>query len=224
VETPRPIRDPERPPRDSRPLPMPAPIRHVLFDFGDTLAREPFCTLPPPGVPDWEAAVLATYDADGLIDRWCAAEVTFDDVVERVAVRCGMTPADARSAMEHDWRNLRLNERTLAFARDLGRSRRAAIVTVNPDIFTTVITPHYGLDRDFPVIVTSWEERLLDKTELCALALDRLGAAGAFETALLVDNRADNVAAFRARGGQALLFEDDASFARAEPALRARLA
>ena len=74
-----------------------------------------------------------------------------------------------------------------------------------------------------PVVVASCEERVRDKTALCEIALARLGAPGALSTALLVDNRDDNVAAFRGRGGQGYLFTDDATFAHDLPALRARL-
>lgn len=203
---------------------MDTPIRFVLFDFGDTLAREPFCVRAPPGVPDWQRRVLETYAEPGLADRWHLDEADFTEVASRVARRCGLDPEAARAAMERDWRHLRLNQRTLAFARELAGTWRAAIVTVNPRIFSEVIVPHYGLDRDFPVIVASWRERTLDKAALCGIALERLGAPGAFATALLLDNRPDNCEAFRARGGQAYRFTDDAAFARDLPALRARLA
>ena len=64
---------------------MNAPIRHVLFDFGDTLVREPFCMTAPPGVPDWENLVLAVYAEDGFCDRWCAGEIGSDQVIARIA-------------------------------------------------------------------------------------------------------------------------------------------
>jgi hypothetical protein len=37
-----------------------AAIRHVLSDFGDTLAREPFYVIAPPGVLGWEAVLART--------------------------------------------------------------------------------------------------------------------------------------------------------------------
>jgi FMN phosphatase YigB (HAD superfamily) len=202
---------------------MDAPLRHFLFDFGDTLAREPFCVRPPPGVPDWERRVLEVYAEPGLSDRWHLDDADFDEVAARVGKRCRLHPEAARAAMLRDWKRLRLNRKALAFAREQGAAGRAAIVTVNPRIFSEIIAPHYGLDRDFRVIVTSWQERTLDKAALCAVALERLGAPGAFATALLVDNREDNCAAFRARGGQAHRFTGDAAFARDLPVLRARI-
>lgn len=155
--------------------------------------------------------MLEVYEEDGLCDRWCEGEVTFAEVVARVAERCGLTEGATREAMEHDWRNLRWNPVVAEFARGL---EHAAIVTVNPDIFTDVIAAHYELDRDFAVIVTSWQERTNDKNALCDLALERLGAAGERETALLIDNRTDNVEAWRAAGGQGYVYKDDRAFAR----------
>jgi len=94
---------------------------------------------------------------------------------------------------------------------------------VNPAIFTEIIVPRYELDRHFPVIVTSWQERTLDKATLCDIALGRLGAPGERASALLVDNRADNIERFRAQGGQGYLFTDDSTFARDLAGLQARL-
>ena len=203
---------------------MIGPVRHLLFDFGDTLVREPFCTIAPPEVPDFEARVLAAYAEARLIERWDGGEIRYEEVAARVAEKCGISVEATRAAMVHNWRNLRVNRTAFDFAREIGRTGRAAIVTVAPHVFTEVISPHYGLDRDFRVIVTSWQERNIDKADLCEIALDRLGAAGALGTALLVDNRADNIEAFRARGGQGYLFTDDATFARDLPNLRSRLA
>ena len=167
--------------------------------------------------------MLATYEEDSLGDRWCRGEVGFPEVAARVAARCGIAVGAARAAMEHDWRHLRPNAEILAFARELGRAGRAAVVTVNPDAFSDLIVPHYGLDRDFGVIVASWQERTLDKVGLCDIALERFAAPAKRESTLLVDNRPDNVEAFRAAGGQAYFFTDDPRFVVDVPAIRGRL-
>jgi hypothetical protein len=168
--------------------------------------------------------VLDVYEEDGLIESWCLDAMTFDDVAARIALRVGTDAASARAAMEADCARLEICETTMAFARELGRAGRAAIVTINPDVFSDHIVPAYALDRDFPVIVTSWEEKTLDKVALCEIALAALGAPDDVASALLVDNDAENVAAFEARGGQGYVFTDDATFAMDLPGLRARLA
>jgi hypothetical protein len=203
---------------------MPPPLRHVLFDFGDTLARQPFFVNPPPGVVAWADAVLATYEEDGFIDRWCLGEVTLADVAQRVAARAGTTAAAARDAMEADCGRLRLNENVVAFAREMGRVGRAAVVTVNPDVFTDQMVPALRLDRDFPVIVASWKEGTLDKVALCETALVALGRSATVESTLLVDNDPASVVRWWGRGGQGYHFTDDDVFAADLADLRADLA
>ncbi|MHC4821801.1 MAG: hypothetical protein ACYTDX_08805, partial [Planctomycetota bacterium] len=56
-------------------------IDHVLFDFGDTLVRQPFFVNGPPQAPNWAESVLEAYESNGLIDRWCVGELAFDAVV-----------------------------------------------------------------------------------------------------------------------------------------------
>jgi len=71
--------------------------------------------------------------------------------------------------------------------------------------------------------VTSWQERTLDKNELCRIALERLGDPLGFERAVLIDNRPENVVAFRSLGGSGYVFTSDAAFVRdrsVHPALR----
>ena len=80
------------------------------------------------------------------------------------------------------------------------------LVTVNPPLFSELIVPQYAVFKRFEMIVTSWEERVLDKAELCAVALSRLQVAIAPSAALLIDNMSDNVKQWEQRGGQGYWF------------------
>jgi hypothetical protein len=84
-------------------------------------------------------------------------------------------------------------------------------VTINCDIFSEVVVPALDLARRFKVIVTSWEEGIEDKAELCDIAMARLGLANRAEC-LLIDNCEDNVAAWRARGGSGHHFVGEDAF------------
>ena len=88
-----------------------------------------------------------------------------------------------------------------------------ALVTVNADLFGDWIVPGYELATMFETIVVSCAERTSNKTELCTIALDRLGFSGDRSDALLIDNRLDLVEAWRAVGGSAYWFQSDAQFA-----------
>jgi len=88
-----------------------------------------------------------------------------------------------------------------------------AIVTINPDIFSQEVVPNYKLNEVFEIIVTSWEEENLDKSDLCDIAIQKLGSVSDRSRALLIDNRIENVEGWQARGGKAYHFTGDAAFA-----------
>jgi hypothetical protein len=91
------------------------------------------------------------------------------------------------------------------------RSTLQAIVTVNPEIFTRVVVPEYQLDRRVDLIVTSWEQGTDDKVALCECAITQRIAVPLTE-GLLVDNRADAIHAWRAKGGVAYHFRGENAF------------
>ncbi|HEY5072329.1 MAG TPA: hypothetical protein VII63_09885 [Caulobacteraceae bacterium] len=186
--------------------------RCVLFDFGDTIAREPFFIHPPPECPDW-ANRVAEVIGPATADRWSLGELTWDDLTAALSTKLGLDSQVVHRAMEDDCRNLRLNAAVVDFARRLAIARvPTALVTVNSDIFSLVIAPHYRLHELFPIVVASWEERLLDKTELCRRALRRIDSRMPISAALLIDNIAENVEAFRHAGGRAYHFRGEARF------------
>lgn len=94
-----------------------------------------------------------------------------------------------------------------------------AIVTINSDIFSKQVVPNYRLNQLFEAIVTSWEEKTLDKSDLCDIALLRLGGVSDRSGALLIDNRIENVESWRARGGIAYHFTGNEAFASKPPDL-----
>ena len=101
---------------------------------------------------------------------------------------------------------------TYGFFRE--RKLPQAIVTVNPDLFRETIVPLHRFDESADVIVCSFEEGTIDKGVLCQAALDRLAIGASPGEALLIDNRAENLEAWSARGGRGYRYLDDASFER----------
>ena len=71
----------------------------------------------------------------------------------------------------------------------------------------------------FDAIVISSVERTNDKTELCDIALQRLGVGARRSDALLIDNRLDLIEAWRGAGGLGYWFQDDDQFGRDLPDL-----
>lgn len=181
----------------------------VLWDFGDTLADELWMQQPPRGVPEWPQ-VWSDVARGKLADRWNVGDASLLDVMEAVAGRFPMTAGAVLEHVRHCCSSIRFFDLPLRIAR--GSSLPQAIVTINPDGFSDLVVPSYRLRETFNPIVTSWEERTLDKAALCLIALQRLGGSIPPSDALLVDNRSENVDAWQACGGRGYLFRGEQRF------------
>ena len=185
-------------------------VRYLLWDFGDTLADQRWMWPSLSGAPGWTDWYQTLAD-DELGAQWELGQKSTDDLAVILADKFGITADAAMAHMQECCRNLSFFEHAWAAAR--ARSLPQAIVTLNSDVFSRFVVPHYALDTHFDAIVTSWEERTRDKTRLCEIALERLGGSDPAE-ALLIDNIEANSEAWRAAGGSALWFRGDAEFDR----------
>jgi len=188
-----------------------APLKCVLWDFGDTLVDERWMQRCPPTVPQWRDVWLR-HVVDGVSESWMVGELDMPTLAAQLAAQLPMSADAVRAHCDACCAQI-------AFYAEPWRVARAcalpqALVTLNPDLFSAAVVPAYELDGVFDAIVTSWQERSLDKAALCAVALERLGGAIAPAEALLIDNKVDNVAAWRARGGRGYAFIDERTFAR----------
>jgi len=193
-------------------------VRCLLWDFGDTLVDQRWMWPSPDGVPGWTTRYRALPGTD-IDTRWSEGEMTTEELAAVFASDLGCTPELLMAHMEQRCRDVQFFEHAWAAAR--AHSFPQAIVTVNSDAFSRFVVPNCALDSVFDVIVTSWEEHMMDKTRLCEIALERLGCDDPAE-ALLIDNIEENVAAWRERGGQAYLFVSDEEFAIHEIGRRGR--
>jgi hypothetical protein len=187
----------------------------VLWDFGDTLADERWMRRRPEGCPEW--AEVWTEVMSVHADDWNNGTVPATDVFAALANRSGMTVTEVEAHARECCRRLDFHETAWRVARE--RRLPQALVTVNPDSFGEWIVPHFGLASIFDTIVMSWAERTNDKTELCDIAIKRLGLERDRSRALLIDNRLDLVDAWRVVGGAGYWFQNDERFARDLPRL-----
>lgn len=183
-------------------------IECLLWDFGDTLCDERFIWSSG---PEW-MAVYETFDADGLGASWNLGEIDTQTFAEAISGRLKLSPEDVVAHMTECCRAIRFFETTYAFFR--ARHRPQAIVTVNPDLFSEVIVPLAGFDRDCDAIVTSWEERSVDKRILNRLAIERMGLDCDNDAALLIDNKRINIDDWLGVGGAGYHHVGDEVFAR----------
>ncbi len=179
-------------------------IRAILWDFGGTLADETWALAPIEGDADWPTLYREVLDTDDLVRRWNEGEATTADVVEALALKSGRGRGAIMAHMYACSRNLTFYPKVMDLVARTALPQ--ALVTINPDIFTEVVAPHYDLARRFDVIVTSWQEGLSNKAVLCEIARLWLDPSLTAAECLLVDNLEQNIDAWRARGGQGLQF------------------
>jgi hypothetical protein len=180
-------------------------LQAVLWDFGDTLADERWMLAPLDGAPGWPQAYRTVLDGGDLADRWNIGSIAASDVAAEFGQAIGVPAQRILQHMHACCRKVSLYGEVMALAERLAVPQ--AIVTINPDIFSETVVPTYDLSARFAAIVTSWEEQTLSKADLCDIAMTRLPGAVDRKACLLIDNRPDNVAEWRARGGAAWLFE-----------------
>jgi len=178
-------------------------VEAVLWDFGDTLADERWMLAPMAGQPAWPDLYLARCGEGELGSLWNRGLKTAREVAAALGAELGVDGALVFEHMQACSRQVRLYPRVAAFVDALAIPQ--AIVTVNCDIFSDVVVPALDLASRFSPVVASWEAGIEDKADLCDLAMAKLGLSDRADC-LLIDNRADNVASWRARGGSAYRF------------------
>jgi hypothetical protein len=188
---------------------MRALVDVLLWDFCDTLIDGRWMHTAPAGFPDWP-----TIWTNGLRNRgrdWDTGRLTEAEFIVELARRAGMQESAVEEHFAACCRSIRFHRAAWQAAK--ARRRPQALVTVISDLFGDRIEKAYGLDDHFDTIIASFREGTDDKTELCLIALDRLGYRGPRSSALLIDDRRDLTEAWTASGGSAYHFCDDSSFA-----------
>jgi FMN phosphatase YigB (HAD superfamily) len=185
-------------------------IKAILWDFGDTLVDETWLQTPLEGHPNWAEVYRATMKNGDIFDDWNLGRINLAAVTEVLASAAGAAPRVIRDHMTKTSQNIKFFEPVMGFARQCQVPQ--AIVTINPDLFSHIVVPQYGLEELFPVIATSWEEETLSKAKLCDVALARLGGDFSRSEALLIDNKQENTKEWKSVGGRSYLFTNEERF------------
>lgn len=196
------------------PLLNPADITCIVFDFGFTLSSDLYFKLAPPEYPHWQQTIQEHIFSDaGLVDRWMAGSVTLPDIATQLAPIVGMGVPRILHFLEQGCTHLDFNPAVWDFAlRQRAQGRKTAIVTGNMDVFTQVVVPAHKLADQFDVIINSFDHQEINKSILWPKAFEALGPGIDYRHSLLIEDGEKNVAKFRAHGGHAYHYEDDARF------------
>jgi hypothetical protein len=165
----------------------------------------------------WRHPRQRALDAAGADRVRNVGAVTSAIVFQALASRTGMSAEDVEQHARDCCRQIEFHPSAWRYAQKRGRPQ--ALVTVNPDLFVSYVVPLHALTAVFDVIIVSATERCANKVELCEEALPRTGFAGDRSEALLIDNRADLVRAWKESGGAGYWFRTDEEFGRDMPAL-----
>ena len=190
-------------------------IKTVLWDFGNTLVDETWMQMPMPGCNEWPSAYRNLVYQGSLGNEWSLGKIDAEDVAQALAEHLDLPVKKVLSHMKLASRNIKFFESVLYYAKSSPLPQ--SIVTVNPDLFSSITVAHYDLTNDFPVIVTSWEERTLSKAKICDVALHRQGLEIERSEALLIDNKQDNIDEWRDAGGVGYLFLGEHQFRGSPP-------
>lgn len=185
-------------------------IECLLWDFGDTLVDQKGFLVPPDGVPEWPEVFINNVWNGTWGEDWFEGKIDFPRVCELLSNSLPLRPEDVSAHILTCCNNLKFFEN--AYSAVKARHYRQALVTINPDLFSSVIVSEYGLDNFFEVIITSWEVQTLDKSILCDFALDQIGISSR-DGALLIDNDKGNIDNWISLGGQGYHFRGDKKFA-----------
>jgi hypothetical protein len=164
-------------------------------------------------------------DAD-LLGAWMTGTLSTVDVVGRLEITAGTryTPEHLRRHLERDCRSMRVNTDLLRLLRGARDRAFVVIATDNVDCFAETFRrltgrrggrPDPMTELPPPDSLAAWAgscDDLVCSSEVGALKADPHAFYGAylrasglgFRDALLIDDRTDNCAAFRAAGGSAL--------------------
>jgi FMN phosphatase YigB (HAD superfamily) len=188
------------------------PVRCIVFDFGRTLSSGPYF-----GPLGWEgiARVSALVFGDNSprwADPWMRGELSSRDVARYLAEHTPYAVEELLDALRRGCSDMAFNPAVWDLAvQQRGLGRKLALVTANMDVFTEVVVPAHRLDETFDAIVNSADYGTLDKVELWQRAFDIIGEGCSFEDSLLIEDSLANVDLFRALGGRAYRYTDDAS-------------
>lgn len=189
-------------------------IQCILFDFGNTLADQWWLMRQPDDVPQWSAVYEKVIShSEEWTSKWDIGAVTKFQVAAEVARHLSISPERALEIMEENSRSLTFYPNIMRFVKENRKTRRQAMVTLNADLFSEIVVPHYDLGDLFEIIVNSFYYGTNDKAKLCEIVFTKMGDGIGFENSMLIDNDPKHLAGFEERGGKTYQFINDEKFA-----------
>ena len=181
---------------------MKTPLKCILWDFGNTLVDERWMRSGPETLSGWNEAYGAIID--DIRDAWDLGDMSFRDLANKLSDRMGIESDEVIAHVRMRCESINFYGNVLNVAKRCPLPQ--AIVTVNPDVFSEWVVPYYKLDQIFSPIVTSSEEKTLDKSDICDIALAELSGHITRKEALLIDNKKESIEGWKTLSGSVYHF------------------
>lgn len=188
----------------------------MFFDFDGVLCTDRYYTtlLPEyPGVLEWIGAHV--FSGEKYCDRWMRGEYTYRQINAVIAEETGISLEQLDELFISSVKQMKVNPVLIKFAKEfLKRHIKTALVTNNMDVFNEITVPEKKLNRIFPVIVNSYDFKLMKHDEngkLFDIALNRLGLSS-YSGVLLIDDVKAYCDIFKDKGGEAFHYVNQQGF------------
>jgi FMN phosphatase YigB (HAD superfamily) len=191
-------------------------ISAVFFDFDGVLCTDRFySTLIPayPHIVDWIGNHI--FSGEKYCDRWMRGEFTYRRINQIISNATGIPLETLNDLFVASVRQMTINSALIKLAEKLkGKHIKTALVTNNMDVFNEITIPEKELDKTFPVIVNSYNFKMMKQDEngrLFDIALNRLGLSS-YEGVLLIDDSIGCCAIFKQKGGEVYQYSNQNDF------------
>ena len=181
-------------------------ITAVFFDFDGVLCTDRFYSTLEQEYPlelDWIGNHI--FSGEKYCDEWMRGELNWHDINKIICDATAMPPGLLDELFLTSVRRMTVNPILIQYAEALKQKGiKIALATSNMDIFNEITVPEKHLDNTFPVIVNSYDYKLMKHDEngrLFDIALRRLGLHS-YEGVLLIDDTLTYGNIFKEKGGE----------------------
>ena len=123
----------------------------ILFDFGNTLADENFFRKSTEAIENFaqiaDEFLYRPYYKDpfgeNLLNQWMVGKIDKNFIADHIGNKIHKKPRYVLEAMKIGCENLILFESIFSWAREISKTKKVAIVTINADIFNDYIDMIY---------------------------------------------------------------------------------
>ncbi|MFH0739963.1 MAG: HAD family hydrolase [bacterium] len=189
-------------------------IKAIIFDFDGVLCHDRFYEemLVPKHQELYDWLQENIFSNEDLFCQWMRNEVNTSDINKIIAKGTGYREKFLSIVLLESLQAIRLEEKMFGLAKSLKEvyNKKIALVTDNMDVFSEVIAKKHKLSEIFDVVVNSADHGCLKAEQNGRLFEEALKVLDEeIGECLFIDNSPRNVEAFKQKGGQGFLYNNN---------------